>query len=253
MGRIHFIGGEKGGVGKSFTARLIAQFYVDSGIAFNGFDSDLSHQTFSRFYGEFSSPLTISDYESLDQIIVAAEAFPEKDIIVDLAAQTSSYFEKWVEDSAVFDLLGLMGFKSYLWHVMDDGFDSVSLLKKLMNRRKSDKVKIVVVENYGRGDNFDLFEGSEVYSQAEECGARMFKLAPLHSALARKVDFNSSSFWAAANNRDGLTTAERQRVRVWLIKQYAQIEALLEQGDEVNSAVESRLLTDKEMAPAEAL
>ena len=34
MGQIHFIGGEKGGVGKSFTARLLAQYFIDRGNLF---------------------------------------------------------------------------------------------------------------------------------------------------------------------------------------------------------------------------
>ena len=29
MGKVHFIGGEKGGVGKSMTARVLAQYYID--------------------------------------------------------------------------------------------------------------------------------------------------------------------------------------------------------------------------------
>ena len=29
MSRIHFVGGEKGGVGKSVVARLLAQYYID--------------------------------------------------------------------------------------------------------------------------------------------------------------------------------------------------------------------------------
>ncbi|SMF47920.1 Oxyanion-translocating ATPase [Alteromonadaceae bacterium Bs31] len=238
MSRVHFIGGEKGGVGKSFTARLLAQYYVDSGLSFQGFDADMSHQTFSRFYGDFNKPLQVGDYESLDQIIDAAAAKPEVDIIVDLAAQTSAQFEAWVDDSATFDLLKMMGFESFLWHVMDDGFDSVCLLDKLILRRKKDPANLVVVENFGRGDSFELFEKSETYARADKFGATFFHLSHLHPALARKVDFNCSSFWAASNNQDGLSIAERQRVRIWLIKQYAQIEALF---DSVESKAASEL------------
>ncbi|CUB04628.1 nucleotide-binding protein [Marinomonas fungiae] len=50
MGKVHFVGGEKGGVGKSMTARLLAQYYIDKELPFLGFDCDASHGTFSRFY-----------------------------------------------------------------------------------------------------------------------------------------------------------------------------------------------------------
>ena len=59
MSSIHFIGGEKGGVGKSMTSRLLAQYLIDSGVPFIGLDSDQSHGTFSRFYSDFASPLII--------------------------------------------------------------------------------------------------------------------------------------------------------------------------------------------------
>ena len=44
MASINFIGGEKGGVGKSVTARVLAQYYIDKGLAFTGFDTDRSHR-----------------------------------------------------------------------------------------------------------------------------------------------------------------------------------------------------------------
>ena len=50
MGKIHFIGGEKGGVGKSVVARVLAQYFIDKKVPFTGFDTDRSHTTFTRFY-----------------------------------------------------------------------------------------------------------------------------------------------------------------------------------------------------------
>ena len=43
MSKIHFVGGEKGGVGKSVLARLLAQYHIDRGLPFSAFDSDRSH------------------------------------------------------------------------------------------------------------------------------------------------------------------------------------------------------------------
>jgi len=42
MSTIHLIGGEKGGVGKSVVARLLAQYMIDHEIPFIGFDTDRS-------------------------------------------------------------------------------------------------------------------------------------------------------------------------------------------------------------------
>jgi hypothetical protein len=88
MANIHLIGGEKGGVGKSLVARLLAQYFIDKSIPFIGFDSDRSHGALMRFYAGFASPVLIDSYESLDAIVEAATQMPERRIIVDLAAQT---------------------------------------------------------------------------------------------------------------------------------------------------------------------
>ena len=104
MGKVHFIGGEKGGVGKSMTSRLLAQYYIDNQLPFLGFDSDASHGTFSRFYGEFASPVIVGEDDSLDGILEACESNPERDLIIDLAAQTSTRLGEWLEQTDVFGL-----------------------------------------------------------------------------------------------------------------------------------------------------
>ena len=55
MSSINFIGGEKGGFGKSVTARVLAQYFIDHSRPFVGFDTDRSHSSFTRFYEGFAS------------------------------------------------------------------------------------------------------------------------------------------------------------------------------------------------------
>ncbi len=232
VGRIHFIGGEKGGVGKSWTARLLAQYFIDSEKAFIGFDSDQSHGTFSRFYSEFTSPLKVEEYYSLDRIVEAAEENPNSDIIVDLAAQTSTRLGQWIDESDIFGLLSDMGYEVFLWHVMDDGADSIQLLDKLLDRYSAQALQFIVVRNKGRGDNFDHFEQSPTYLKAQARNAQLLTLSKLQSQLTKKIDFSDLSFWAAANNREAATTAERQRMKVWLKGSYDQFDRFLKTENE---------------------
>jgi CO dehydrogenase nickel-insertion accessory protein CooC1 len=62
MTNIHLIGGEKGGVGKSLLARLMAQYLIDQSMPFIGFDSDRTHGALLRFtramHRRFSSTIT---------------------------------------------------------------------------------------------------------------------------------------------------------------------------------------------------
>ncbi|QTR49875.1 P-loop NTPase family protein [Candidatus Thiothrix anitrata] len=232
MGRVHFIGGEKGGVGKSLTARLLAQYFIDSATPFTGFDSDQSHGSFSRFYKDFASSLRVDDYDSLDNIIEVAETQPEHDLIIDLAAQTSARLGQWIEESDVFGIFTEMGRKVFIWHVMDDGADALSLLDKTLDSYPQQDIQFIVVQNMGRGENFDAFEQSPIFQKAQQRNAYCMTLGKLHAKLVQKVDFNDLSFWAAANNRDLMSTPERQRVRVWLDNAYRQFDHFLKHDEE---------------------
>jgi len=229
MGHIHLIGGEKGGVGKSVMARVVAQYLIDESIPFTGFDTDRSHGSLLRFYGDYASPIVIDRYESLDALVEAATADPDKRILVDLAAQTQEALAKWMDDSGVLELAGEAGFSVRYWHVMDSGRDSVELLKKLFDRFGG-RLQYVVVLNQLRGDNFDLFERSGQRERALELGAKIIVLKRLHETSIAKIDAGSTSFWAAKQRSEtdakGLSLLERQRVKIWLRSAYDQIDSL---------------------------
>lgn len=226
MAKVHFIGGEKGGVGKSMTARLLAQYYIDHELPFLGFDCDSSHGTFSRFYHDFASPIIVGDDDSLDGLLAAVEEKPDRDLIIDLAAQTAKPLGQWIDNTDVFRLLDELGYEVFWWHVMDDGADSVALLADVINRYKESEIAFVVVQNLGRGNDFSRFKQSASYQLALDNEAVVIELPKLQTKLTQKIDFNNSSFWAVANDRSLMNIAERQRMKVWLRNAYAQLSFL---------------------------
>src|SRR4051812_35617042 len=72
MSTIHFIGGEKGGVGKSVVARLVAQYCIDKAIAFTAIDADASHGALLRYYGDYAKSVDLYRPESVDVILELA-------------------------------------------------------------------------------------------------------------------------------------------------------------------------------------
>lgn len=227
MAKIHLIGGEKGGVGKSVVARVVAQFLIDQGTPFLGFDTDRSHGALLRFYSDYASPVVVDRYESLDLIVESAIANPDKRILVDLAAQTHEPLVKWLDESGVLELAEETGISLTYWHVMDSGKDSVDLLKKLLDRFGA-RLNYVVVLNQLRGDNFDLFEQSGAREQLAELESPVITLKRLHEPVINKIDAGSTSFWAAKHRSEtegkGLGILERQRVKMWLNSAYAELE-----------------------------
>ena len=226
MAKIHFIGGEKGGVDKSLMARVLAQYLIDRGEPFIGFDTDRSHGALMRFYAGYASPVLIDRYEALDTIIESSIDQPGRRVLVDLAAQTHDPLVRWIEESGVLDMADLNGIQLKYWHVMDAGRDSVDLLEKLLDRFGM-RLHYVLVRNQLRGDDFSLLEKSGQQQRAEGMGAKVITIKRLYDSAIQKIDARNASFWAAANlsgaESPGLGLMDRQRLRMWLNHATAQI------------------------------
>ena len=226
MSYIHFIGGEKGGVGKSLVARVLAQHFIDQSVPFLGFDTDKSHGALLRFYADFAVPAVLDQHDSLDQIIEYAVEDPQRRILVDLAAQTQQSLATWLDDSDVLGVAEEHGLTLTWWHVMDAGRDSVDLLRQWLDQFGG-RLKLVLVLNEIRGDRFDILDASGERERAEALGASVIALRRLPDTTMQKIDQQSSSFWAAVNHPDrsvtGLGMLERQRVKVWLKRAYGEM------------------------------
>jgi hypothetical protein len=232
MSSLNFIGGEKGGVGKSVAARALAQYFIDKNLPFTGFDTDRSHTSFTRFYGDFAAPVIVDTYEGLDLIVGEFEE-PDTDgklksVIVDLAAQTAAPLSRWIKESDLLPMLAEMGVTVNFWHIADAGADSVDLLDRLVNTYGAGP-NYIVVKNHGRGTDFSQLDASIAMKKARSLGATVVILDQLHEASMRKIDRSSASFWAAINTTtgpDALGKLERQRVKTWLRTTYAMLDEL---------------------------
>jgi hypothetical protein len=232
MSSLNFIGGEKGGVGKSVVARVLAQYFIDTEQPFVGFDTDRSHTSFTRFYADYASPVLVDSYEGLDKVVSVFEEGGDQqaqpNVIVDLAAQTAAPLANWIADSDLLALLADMDIAVNFWHVADAGKDSVDLLERLLDTYGAGP-NYLIVKNMGRGTDFSQLENSAAMEKATALGAKVFTLGQLHEGSMRKIDRQNASFWAAIHNRsevDALGMLERQRVKTWLKKAYESFDTL---------------------------
>jgi hypothetical protein len=226
MNHIHFIGGEKGGVGKSLLARTLAQYFLDKQVPFLGFDTDRSHGALVRFYPGYASPVIVDRFEALDEIVEAAVAVPERRVLIDLAAQTHDPLVKWMDDSGFINLAHEMNLGVVYWHVMDSGKDSVDLLRKLLDRFGTG-LRYVIVRNQIRGNDFSVLEQSGEQARAQQLGARIITVKKLHETAIQKIDAASFTFRKArdeANEAGSLGLMDRQRVKMWLRETYRELD-----------------------------
>ena len=226
MTNIHLVGGEKGGVGKSLMARVLAQYLIDHNLPFLGFDTDRSHGALMRFYAGYASPVLVDRYEALDAIVEAAVEVPERRVLVDLAAQTHDPLVRWMDDSGVLNLAEETGLAIHYCHVMDAGKDSVDLLRKLIDRFGT-SLRYVLVRNQVRGNDFQVLEQSGEQARAQQLGAKIVSLKRLHDGVINKIDAASSSFWKAktsGGDDNVLGLMDRQRVKMWLRDVYRELD-----------------------------
>jgi len=229
MSTIHFIGGEKGGVGKSVVARLCAQYCIDRKIPFMAADADGSHGALLRFYADYTTPIDLTSFPSADQILgFATDA--DRRVLVDLPAQSDRLLGAWLGESGILDLASESGVGIVFWHVIDGGKDALVTLERLIDRT-GDQARICIVKNHGRGSDFTLFDRSPARQHAERLGAAILELPELNPAVMQKIDRLDASFWAAANGTTSATSdpfsrIERQRVKVWLTAAYDRIAQL---------------------------
>lgn len=228
MSTIHVIGGEKGGVGKSVCARLLSQYFLDGGQKYLGLDADQSHATLSRFYGEYTQPVQLDEFESSDAIIEAAVE-DDLNILLDLPAQSERFLDRWFEESGVLELCQDMGIPLAYWYIIDDGTDSADLLEQFLEKYNG-QLNCIVVKNLGRGTNFERVD-QLITNLGINSGVIATQLPALHPATMNKIDKLSFSFWGAKNIRSSdtphLSLMERQRTKVWMNKAYAALQDAL--------------------------
>jgi len=227
VSHIHFVGGEKGGVGKSLVARLLSQWFIDRSAPFAAVDADASHATLMRAYGGYAQAVDLEDFASADEIVNRALA-ADRNVVVDLPAQSSRILQRWLDSADILRFAPEAGIRLTLWHVTDGTLDSVTDLERTLEMGRG-AFSLVVVRNHGRGRDFSYLSTSDTKRRLEERGGRVIDIPELDPATMTRVDRSSMSFWAAANVAEGeqaLTPMQRQRARMWLERCYQSLSTL---------------------------
>lgn len=228
MSQIYFVGGEKGGVGKSVCARALAQWCIDRNLPFAAIDCDLTQQALAQSYQEFTQIIDLSQSENADQIVDRALG-AERRVLVDLPAQSWRALEAWLEGARVLEYAQQLGVAVTFFHVTDGGAASVRELERAI-AYVGQRATHIVVKNLGRARDFVQLDESAARAQLERFGSREIMLPALDSTAMYKVERHGLSFWAAAHTSEGelaLGPLERRRVEIWLERVYSDFDVAL--------------------------
>jgi hypothetical protein len=156
MNTIHFIGGNRGNIGKSFFSSLICHFYSSNSRAFTLFDTDSHKQDVASIYGgvtdvTFDACNEIMVNHSSDAIKVDRiyEEVLKQDVIVNMPSNSHQELLFWLTQNGLNQAEFLAGenIQIYIWYLSNGDVNSLNLFKTLVDNYPA--FQITLVQNKG--------------------------------------------------------------------------------------------------------
>jgi hypothetical protein len=147
----HIITGGKGNIGKTAFAELLTCAAINAGHTPELIDADSKKQTFSRLRGNDVHKIALSDdpmFEAQPDLIWHLLASGDRDVIVDLAAQSDHLLTSWIQTRGIVRSAESNQIQIVKWWVADldtNSFDELSQLYK-----KFPTIRHVLVQSHFR-------------------------------------------------------------------------------------------------------
>ncbi|MEO0374266.1 MAG: hypothetical protein AAF329_06460 [Cyanobacteria bacterium P01_A01_bin.17] len=224
---IHFADGNKGGVGKSFVARTLYQWFIDHQVPVIGFDTDPEdNPDFSDIYPDIARTVfsETQSQEDAANVIVNQAAMTHQPVVVNLPARAHHPFQAWL---AKFDILTLAAEQRIglvKWFVTTGEADS---LRSLVNslRACGTAVPHIVVRNRKYDDWSFYNEADEVLALIQATHSQVIDLPRLPARLASTI-LNQRLTYDQARTYQGKSygITEQAGVRKFLAQAYGEFE-----------------------------
>ena len=158
MNKIHFIDGEKGGVGKSFFSKTLIEYLVEKNQSYTLVDADRSNPDVSNLYPDNAHQVYFSDVEANYHLTdVIFELALEDTVLVNLPAQVKGQLQDWFVRNNIFEVCQNNNIQICRWFVSNGGFDSIDLFKQTLPFY-GDKIMNIFVKNKGMVDNWSFLK-----------------------------------------------------------------------------------------------
>jgi hypothetical protein len=225
------VGSQKGGVGKTTTARLLMHWLEHQRKAHFAFDTEFPNGSLARFYPQMSEIVDINETEGqmkiFDPLLSLSENFT---YMIDLRAGIMFDFLDRLENLFIMRDVREGAFRMYFLHILGASLESIQEVKQTMSRFEG--AHHVVVRNLGAGGALDAWTDSEVRADFLNKGGIELTIPVLDPVAYRAVDQSSSSFseFVANKTQDGAQADHsyilRAYVRHWLLQNDLQMDKL---------------------------
>ena len=231
MLQIHFVDGEKGGIGKSFFCRTLIDYCLFKGAFVHVVDADTTNPDVSRFYPEISSCLTFSQKESLvfeaDRLMHLAASKP---VIVNLPAQSHFSVREWMEKNYLLSLDDELSLEIYKWFVCTGTEDSISLFIRSLVDYRGSYVKHVLVKNLAFCQNWDFLKSDSRFVKSGGLDVPTIEIGALarfefETLASKNLTFNAATR-STPSSPSGLRMLSQKRVYDYFKRSIEALDAL---------------------------
>ena len=218
---ILWVSGGKGGVGKTTTARILADLLSDKTDYIYAYDCDPINPQFKRFYGAEFLPITSPDTKTAD---IAVETLAERIenkandyIIIDSPAGEVDMLGQLEERFAFVSNLRQMGARLTRVLVMSTTLESVNLLEHAISNAKGLPVAHVAVRNlhFGGPHYFDAYNRSSIKTELEKQGGMTVDFPELGAIATDSIEKKRLAYSEAIEKESGLPTMRRSMIYQW--------------------------------------
>jgi hypothetical protein len=220
--------GEKGGVGKTTVARVLADYYKSHDLAFRAYDAEGETGQLLRFHGEQTAPVEITKAALIAPVLdYLMDSSGKRLALVDMGARSGPDLKSWLYRGGALEEADSGSLGITVAYILGGAIDSVGHLKECYTELGSN-VNYIIVRNLGVASKFEVYDHSKIREELLNSGAREITFPALDPAVYQSVDKASVSFLDFADNKGGnFSYTERRYCRTWLRECFEAIEEVL--------------------------
>ncbi len=212
---ICYVGGSKGGVGKSMMSYVLTDYLIGNGKQVLLVESDTSNPDIFKAHETYTNENLICEIMDLDtsdgwlNLVDKAEDYPEHMIVINSAARSNTGISKY--GSTLKTTLPQLQRELVTFWMINRQLDSVELLKEFVNAIHEGKLHVCRNLYFGDSEKFDVYNSSRAKEIIEMTGGT-FDFPALSPRVADRLYSERVPIWIAENT---FRISERAELARW--------------------------------------
>ena len=212
---IYYIGGSKGGVGKSKLSFSLLDYLIEEGRKVLLLESDTSNPDVYKAHHPHENDNLVCKLSDLDvsegwiELVNVAEAFPEHILAINSAARSNTGIEKY--GATLRETLAELNRELVTFWVINRQRDSVELLRGFLNAFPDALIHVCRNMYFGAPEKFELYNESKARSRIEKKGLTL----DFPDLADRVADSLYSGRKPIKNTLEELPLGDRAELRRW--------------------------------------